>query len=293
VVAWGQSPPQIELEALRNNRATLIALSGLLRYASYAGYYVWRNSRTVHDELERATLHIVGSPWSVQKLCELWPHPERAGHLPYPIDLAVFHPATQELERPPERSIELLWLGRITPRKRLDLMVAAYLLALEREPKLFLRVIGRSAYAHEYMRLLDRVPRDRVEYLPSLPRDQVPDLLRRTDVLVQPSEYENFGSSVAEALACGASAVVGPTNGTEAYLGDAAFRFHDYTPEALCEALLAAARAIQAHGARLRAEARAVAEREFAPSHVVAGLESYLLRARELHQARQPRQGLT
>ena len=59
---------------------------------------------------------------------------------------------------------------------------------------------------------------------------EVPALLREATVLVQTSENENFGSSVAEALACGTPVVVGPSNGTADYIDEHSMIFGDYEP---------------------------------------------------------------
>jgi len=70
-----------------------------------------------------------------------------------------------------------------------------------------------------YERLLREFPfPERLEYIANVVRYGVPDLLARHDVLCQPSEEEDFGSSVAEAQACGLPVIVGNTNGNSDYL---------------------------------------------------------------------------
>ena len=58
------------------------------------------------------------------------------------------------------------------------------------------------------------------------------------DVVVQPSEYEEFGSAVAEALACGVPVVTGPTNGTGEYApSEGSAKFERYEPSSLADAI--------------------------------------------------------
>jgi glycosyltransferase involved in cell wall biosynthesis len=85
------------------------------------------------------------------------------------------------------------------------------------------------------------------------------------DVLVQPSDEENFGSSVAEALACGVPAIVGATNGTGDYLCERSMRLPDDDPNSLATAISEfSQRKIQ--GSLIdRMPTRLVAERLFSP----------------------------
>src|SRR5207237_4252463 len=96
------------------------------------------------------------------------------------------------------------------------------------------------------MRRIPEGVRGRFEARPPVPRTDVPRLLAECDVLVQPSHNENFGFSVAEALASGRPVVVGPTNGTGEYGGDVGFRFGDYTPSTVADAMQRAAAAVRA-----------------------------------------------
>ena len=54
---------------------------------------------------------------------------------------------------------------------------------------------------------------------------------------IQPSDEENFGSSVAEAQACGLPVIVGRTNGNADYLCSRDIHLKDDRPETLAEAL--------------------------------------------------------
>ncbi len=284
IVAWRQGAPGTELEAIRGNRRRIIELCGRWHYALLEGYYLSRGIFQRRRDLACPTVHVCGSPWTAGRLVALGVTEERARGIPYPIDLQAFSPGDFRA-RGADEPVQILWLGRVTPRKRLDLLVEAFLLLLGRRRDVHLRVFGRVPYARGYLSLLDALPRDTFTYATHVDRSEVPALLRDTDVLVQPSENEDFGSSVAEALACGAAVVLGPTNGTGAFVGDAGFRFDTYTPESVCAALVRAVDAVRQRGADLRRRARAVAEREFSSANVVDALERCLHDARHYYRS--------
>jgi glycosyltransferase involved in cell wall biosynthesis len=172
----------------------------------------------------------------------------------------------------PERPL-LVALGRLDPRKRLDLLLDAFAVVLEAVPGARLRIVGRPGYAPNQLSLLERFPRrDAVEYREAVPRQEVPALLREATVLVQTSENENFGSSVAEALACGTPVVVGPSNGTADYIDESSMTFGDYDPRPVADSILTVIQRRAERPGEVRASTRAAAERWFAAPAVADGL---------------------
>src|SRR5262249_57663456 len=85
------------------------------------------------------------------------------------------------------RRVRLLHLGRLVPRKRLDLLLEAFQLLRRDEPDVRLRVIGSFAYARGYQALLrDPCLTAGVEYQPHVPRAEARGRLRRRGRRVQP-----------------------------------------------------------------------------------------------------------
>jgi glycosyltransferase involved in cell wall biosynthesis len=181
--------------------------------------------------------------------------------LAYPIELDVF--AGVPPIRADRETVTFLWLGRAVPRKRLDLFLEAFELLHRRNGRARARLVGNLEDPLA-SRLLERYrgnPAINVEGV--LPRNRVPELFAETDVLVQPSQSENFGFSVAEALAAGRPIVFGPTNGTGEYTGAAGYPFHEYRPESVADAMERALDSVVREGPTISARARAEAHRHF------------------------------
>jgi len=273
-LSWPQGAPNGEWRALRDLRPTVVRQGGVALYHALRIFYA-RKQAVARRAARRADVLLCGSRWSADNWAALGV-PRAACHaLPYPVDLDHFRPDGPGAPEP--GVVTFLWLGRVVPRKRLDLLLDAYALLRRERADVRLKVVGRFGYARRARSLLDRFgPGDGVGYEESVPRGRVPELLRGVDVLVQPSENEDVGSSVLEALACGTVPVVGPTNGTRDYLSPSSVVFHAYTPESLRDAMARAA--LVARGGGFAAEARATAERTFSVDAVVSRVESLLTR---------------
>jgi glycosyltransferase involved in cell wall biosynthesis len=261
-VTWLQSPFRTELDAIRRLRRQIVSTSGWSFYALAVGNHRYK-SFTFRYELVPSEHVVLPSGWSQKaSLAEGMPA-DRTHAIPYPVDLEAFQPEPVGAHDP-DRPL-LVALGRLDPRKRLDLLLDAFALVLEAIPGARLRIVGRPGYAPNQLSLLERFPRrDAVEYREAMPRTEVPALLREATILVQTSENENFGSSVAEALACGTPVALGPSNGTADYIDERSRVFGDYEPGAVAGSILAVIQERTERPAEVRASTRAAAERWFA-----------------------------
>ena len=189
-----------------------------------------RLSRRGLPPFENADHLIVGSSQSKRTLHSLFGIADnRISKLPYPIDLELFNlqvsesPASAAQAQSSEadrqgvqQELRICWLGRIVPRKRLDLFLDGAALAIRKGIELRLTIVGGVGFIQGYEKMIEAFPfRDRLTWKKSVPRKEVPQLLHAHDLLVQPSDEEDFGSSVAEAQACGLPVIVGQTNGTQ------------------------------------------------------------------------------
>lgn len=131
--------------------------------------------------------------------------------------------------------------------------------------------------------LLEEFPHpSRLQYCAHLPRENVRSLLQGASVLVQPSEEENFGSSVAEAVAHGTPVLVGSANGTGAYVDAGGATFADYRGEDVVTAIARVLDRLERSPEDVGADARLTAEADRSVTHGVDGLESALCQATRL-----------
>jgi glycosyltransferase involved in cell wall biosynthesis len=278
VVSWVQGAPGTDSRSVVRHRAMIRGLCGWKEYARLRAYSGYRASRLGRPPFQHTDVSICGSHASRDLLVSLYGVARfRIRVLPYPIDLAAFRPAV-ELER--GTAAEMLWVGRIVPRKRLDLFLDAGALLLREGMDVRLTIVGGFPFARGYRALIERFPfPDSLTYLPHLPRNEVRGRMQAASVLVQPSEEEDFGSSIAEALACGTPVVLGPSNGTRAYIGEGGVCFERYSADSVARAIDSVLRPIAAGSHGLRVEARRAAVEHFAISRVVDGLEEILCAA--------------
>ena len=109
----------------------------------------------------------------------------------------------------------LLVLGRIHPKKGLELLLEAFL-SLIASPefecwRLVIAGSGEDRYVREIKRLVDqRAGQDRVVFTGWLEGEAKASALRHAAVMVLPSQQENFAVSVIESLAYGVPVIVSP-----------------------------------------------------------------------------------
>lgn len=272
MISFAQGPPGTDARSIISRFAEIRKLAGPRKALQWLMLARLRLSPLGLPRMRHSDHIIVGSQQSKQTLTQVYGvAADRVSTLPYPIDLSMFQPGTEPGEA--RADLRVLWLGRIIPRKRLDL----YLRGLERAIRQGLRVrasiVGGTGFVPGYEKLIDSFPfPDRLSWIKSMPRTEVPALLRQHDVLAQPSDEENFGSSVAEAQACGLPVIVGRTNGNADYLCARDIHLADDRPETFANALTR----IAMETTRDTAASRSVAEEHFDLNRVTARLATIL-----------------
>jgi glycosyltransferase involved in cell wall biosynthesis len=274
VLCWPQSPPHTEGSALRHRDVARAVVSndGLAHFAAVQVFYAYR-SVVARAALGSTDLFVCGSRWAESEWRRFGADPNRLRTLAYPIDLEPF--ATTPAPGSNPENVTFLWLGRAVPRKRLDLFLSAFERLHERHPTARARLVGNLSDDPFARRLLERYaahPAVRVER--QRPRADIPTVFAEADVLVQPSQHENFGFSVAEALAAGRAVVLGPTNGTADYVGDAGYVFSDYQAESVAEAMERAFHAVTHDGRAVSVAARAAANAHFGLENVATRFDT-------------------
>ena len=142
-ITWLQGAPRTEAAAIRRLRSQIVADRGLVDYYALLAYYL---PRRFYDRslLSSSDALICGSSWTRSMLVQLGIAADKITALPYPVDLRRFVPPNKESvdwSQP-----EIVWLGRIVPRKRLDLLVDAMPTVATRFPGARLRVVGAPGF---------------------------------------------------------------------------------------------------------------------------------------------------
>jgi glycosyltransferase involved in cell wall biosynthesis len=196
--------------------------------------------------------------------------------VPNPIDLERFHPAPRE-EGP--KAVRITYVGRAAVRKGIDALITLSHRLDDRADDVAIEVIATASLWSDYRPLLaDLNPRVAAVALPRY-NHHVATALAQSDLLLQPSRYEPFALTVAEALASGipvvASDEVGASEGVDPRCLDAPLAGD---VDALEQAVRARIDAVLAgRDTEARQIARAEAERLFSPPQVCAALADVLL----------------
>ena len=130
-------------------------------------------------------------------------------------------------QREPRNFRTLLFLGRIHPVKGIDVLLNAWAAVMDRFPTLRLLVVGtdkgygdQGDYLEQMKALAAKLRLTRMEFEEPLYGEAKLAAYREADLFVLPSRSENFGITVAEALAAGTPAIVtkgAPWQGLQTY----------------------------------------------------------------------------
>jgi glycosyltransferase involved in cell wall biosynthesis len=179
-------------------------------------------------------------------------------------------------ERPPGDPPTVLVLGRIAVRKGLQEVVALARLLHERGSRVQLRIVGGPSLWSDYTQLMDDLPAN-AHYAGPVPVSEVPGELERCDVLLQPSRYEPFALTVAEALAAGVPVVATSEVGAiEQVRREVAAEVAPGDVPAMASAIEAMLARLAGETAAVRSLAREEAMRLFDPARVAEQLSDAL-----------------
>jgi glycosyltransferase involved in cell wall biosynthesis len=216
-VSFPQGPPGTDARSLLTQFDQIRRIAGPWQALKWSTLARLRLSPLGTPPFHHSDHFIVGSRQSAGTLAKTYSvDPDRISALPYPIDLDLFRPLPSISE---VNALRVLWLGRIVPRKRPDTFLDGAVQAIKQGIDLKLTIVGAVGFIPGYEALLQAFPYpERLQYRPWIDRTEVPALVSQHDILAQPSDEEDFGSSVAEAQACGIPVIVGRTNGNADYL---------------------------------------------------------------------------
>jgi glycogen(starch) synthase len=172
-------------------------------------------ARALYDEvITRSTRFFVVGRNLIDLLTEVYPH--HAGKVELvanPIDFDVPRKAgTDRIRR-------WIAIAALTPRKRLDYLIAAFAQCRADDPELRLTIIGKGRQEKELRELADELGvAAAVDFRGAVEPAEIPGLLREHDLFVHASRHETFGVVVVEALAVGVPVLVSRCGGPEELL---------------------------------------------------------------------------
>jgi glycosyltransferase involved in cell wall biosynthesis len=101
------------------------------------------------------------------------------------------------------KGIEILHVGNLERRKRIDLVLRIFAAIAARHPRARLIRVGGPLRREQAELAQDFGVADKIVTLPFLEREVLTAIYRRADLMILPSEAEGFGMPVLEALAAG------------------------------------------------------------------------------------------
>jgi glycosyltransferase involved in cell wall biosynthesis len=131
--------------------------------------------------------------------------PERIAVAPNPVALESFAP--RDADGSTTRAWRLVFVGRISVRKGIDQLVELSHRLDDLAGRIELAIVGGATLWSDYRALLDDLNPRVGRYEGVASHDHVRTILESADGLVQPSTYEPFAITVAEALASGVPVV--------------------------------------------------------------------------------------
>src|SRR2546427_8437942 len=135
--------------------------------------------------------------------------PDRLHLIPNAVDVEKFHPPAEDGERPPT----VTFVGRLEQWKGANSFVQIARKVLQEVPEAIFQMVGDGPLRSKLIadsRDLD----GSIRFLGEVSHDRIPDLLRRSSVLLLPSFIEGLPTSCLEALAAGTAVLAPGTGGT-------------------------------------------------------------------------------
>jgi glycosyltransferase involved in cell wall biosynthesis len=122
-------------------------------------------------------------------------------------------------QSPEEPSI--LYAGRLEKYKNIDMVIKAVAKLRDKHDSLTFRIVGSGPYKNELVQLSRTLGVTRnIEWIDRLPQKDLFPLYATSSVVVQASEYENWGNTVAEAIGVGAPTIVANTSSLAAFVDE-------------------------------------------------------------------------
>ncbi len=211
------TPGPVGLAALAISRILNLPLIGtyhtaLPQYTQYltndalVADLMWKYIIWYYDQMD---LVLVPSRSSAEELIEKGLNGTRIRIMPRGVDQELFHPSRRNgcLDKHciKKEEIKLLYVGRVSKEKNLEILVSAFkkLIELKREVRLF--IVGDGPYKEEMAEALRHTPTVFTGYIKG---EDLAGIFASADLFVFPSTTDTFGNVVLESQASGVPVIV-------------------------------------------------------------------------------------
>ena len=144
--------------------------------------------------------------------------------IPMGVDLQHRFTPKSDIQR---HKNELLFVGRLVPKKGLNFLLDALVILVRTHPELLLKIVGFGPEEKNLKEQMQQLKLEKnVKFLGALSQGKLPDLYRQTSLFVAPfvradnGDQEGLPVALMEAIGCGCPAVVGHVAGIEDLLGE-------------------------------------------------------------------------
>jgi glycosyltransferase involved in cell wall biosynthesis len=138
--------------------------------------------------------------------------------IPNGVDINCYHPGPSKM---PGRPINLLSVGRLISRKRIDWLIEVVGFAARGGLDIRLNIIGDGNLLAELRKkAADMNVSDRVVFMGLVERRQMPDMYRANDIFVMASQHEGMSNAMLEAIASGLPVVSTACEGAQELIAD-------------------------------------------------------------------------
>lgn len=142
--------------------------------------------------------------------------------IPNGIDVARFSSSKGKIEKFDDGVVNILFVGRLEPRKGLtSLLRSLPLISSYTQSEFRLIVVGNGVLTRYYKNKVPASVQDRVHFVGGVSFDDLPRYYKTADIFCSPATYgESFGIVLVEAMASGVSVVAGNNEGYRKVIRD-------------------------------------------------------------------------
>ncbi len=190
--------------------------------------------------MQRTDVITIGSNYAKERIVSLYGiAPEKIHAIPHGMITPGWLPLVEAAPRIPNDHPIILSVGKMYPRKRIDVLLRALSLLIPRYPTLELRVIGDGLEWDRLHALADELQINaNVTWLGHIADDaDFAREWRQADILCHPSYQETFGYVYLEAMTLGKAIVAVYAGAAPEVLGDAALLAECENPASLADSL--------------------------------------------------------